>query len=122
FLATGIRRSELLGIKVKDLNPRTQEVAILRRPDDILDPRPSEPNTKTRDRLLPLPSALYPFLKNYLLLRHDACKGKHDFLFATPDGKPLSKAALNRLFKQLREISPPNTITPHVLRHTYFES
>ena len=52
LIALGVRRGELLGMRINDIKPRSQDVEILRRPDDITDPRLNESNTKTRDRVL----------------------------------------------------------------------
>lgn len=115
----GIRRSELLGLKIKDFNGYMQEVSILRRPDDIDDPRLSEPNTKTRERLLPINSETYKNFKDHLPLRQLVVKGKHEFLIASCNGRPLSKTALNKIF---RNLNSEGKITPHMLRHAYCES
>lgn len=122
FLALGARRSELLGIQIKDINPRTQEVSILRRPDDIFDTRLNEPNTKTRDRVLPISSELYSLISNYLLLRHEIVRGNHAFLLVSKTGSPLSKSEVNRLFQELGQSLRMPNLTPHVLRHTFCET
>lgn len=122
FLALGVRRGELLGLRIIDIDPRTQEVVILRRPDDVEDPRLNEPNTKTRDRVLPMSTDLYQLIKKYLLQRHDIVRGKHDFLFVANTGMPLSKSGLNRLFKALVGVPSLSKIEPHVLRHSYCEN
>lgn len=53
LLDLGIRRGELLGIRVEDLELGSNgTVMVHRRPDDPLDPRTRKPNTKTESRLL----------------------------------------------------------------------
>lgn len=120
-LALGIRRAELLGMRVKDIKSNLREILILRRPDDIEDPRLNEPNAKTNDRLLPLSSELYDIVKRYLTLRHEVVRGAHEFLIVANSGKPLSKAGLNRLFRALEGVSNLPKIGPHILRHTFCE-
>jgi integrase len=46
---------------------------------------------------------------------------KHDFLFVSASGAPLSIAGLDKVFRVLRAKRPevPRTLTPHVLRHTW---
>lgn len=122
FLALGVRRGELLGLRIGDLDPRKQEILILRRPDDADDPRLDEPNTKTRDRVLPLSADLYRLVKAYLSLRHDIVRGAHDLLFVANTGEPLGKSALNRLFRVLDSVPNLTKIEPHILRHSFCEN
>lgn len=122
FLALGVRRGELLGLRIADLDPRKQEIVILRRPDDADDPRLNEPNTKTRDRVLPLSADLYRLVKAYLPLRYDIVRGAHTFLFVANTGEPLSKSGLNRLFRALDGLPNFTKIEPHILRHTFCET
>jgi integrase len=122
FLALGVRRGELLGARVNDLKPQMQEILILRRPDDSNDPRLDEPNTKTRDRVLPLSAELYRLVKAYLPLRHAVVRGAHDFLFVANTGEPISKSGLNRLFCALNEVPGLPKVEPHILRHSFFEN
>ncbi|SHM86867.1 Phage integrase family protein [Duganella sacchari] len=121
ILALGVRRGELLGLRVGDFNSQTREVLILRRPDDEDDPRLNEPNTKTRDRVLPVSYPLHVLLKAYLMVRHELVRGKHDFLIVTNSGAPMSKSELNRIFSTLNEYFSEK-ISPHVLRHTFFDN
>lgn len=122
LLGTGIRRSELLGIRITDIRPRMQELLILRRPDDADDPRLDEPNTKTQDRTLPLTSELYTFIKAYLISRNTIAKGRHDFLIVANTGKPISKSETNKLFRSLDNLPDLRGLSPHILRHTYCEN
>lgn len=122
FISLGIRRSELLGLRTGDFKPQTHDLLILRRPDDISDPRLNEPNTKTRDRVLPITPDLYALVKAYLLLRHTKVNGRHDFLLVANTGAPLSKSEINRIFRALDRFPELQNITPHILRHTFFEN
>lgn len=122
LLALGVRRGELLGLRVGDLKPQTQEILILRRPDDANDPRLNEPNTKTRDRVLPLSADLYRLVKAYLSMRHIIVRGTHDFLLVANTGKPLSKSGLYRIIRSLNEVPELSRIGPHILRHSFCEN
>jgi integrase len=46
---------------------------------------------------------------------------RHDFLFVSEAGDPLSSSSLNKVFRVLRSkcLELPRTLTPHVLRHTW---
>lgn len=120
----GVRRGELLGIRIRDINFQTHEVRITRRADDPTDPRAHQPNTKTNGRLVPLDDRLAELTHRYILGARRTLAGarKHDFLFvANGSGAPLTLSALNKIFQALRSKCPdlPRELSPHVLRHTW---
>ena len=120
----GLRRGELLGVRVSDINFRSNEVLIPRRADDPLDSRRQQPNAKTNDRLLPLDEHLVRRTQQYVTGQRRGIKGarKHDFLFvANGSGAALSLSAANKIFIALRTRCSelPNSLSPHVLRHTW---
>lgn len=63
LLQLGIRRGEALGIKIEHINMQQNTILIVRSPDSPQDPRIYEPNTKTRDRKLPLSNELADMLR-----------------------------------------------------------
>ncbi|MEF2144376.1 MAG: site-specific integrase [Desulfovibrionaceae bacterium] len=121
MLATGVRRGELLKIRLVDL-PRgpKQTISIVRQPDDPNDPRLNEPRVKTRSREIPIPKTLAIALTRYVQQERGKCK--HQYLFVSSRGKlPLSEAGLNNLFSMIRKefrVSD-RPIHPHLLRHTF---
>ncbi len=122
FLGLGLRRGEFLGARVADIDLRKSEVFIARRPDDVEDPRPDEPNTKTNDRVLPISRPLAERTRHYIMeIRRSYPKArKHPFLLVASGGRPLSKSGLYRIFRDLRERHPElGAIFPHLLRHTW---
>lgn len=124
LLSIGLRRGELLGIRISDIDFRENQVLIARRADNIDDPRPKQPLVKTRDRIVPLEPALMQRTHRYITGTRRTFPGarKHDFLFvANGTGAPMSLDALNKAFATLREKCPelPDNLTPHVLRHTW---
>jgi integrase len=124
LLGLGIRRGELLGVRVPDVDFQANEVLIARRADDLDDPRANEPNTKTRDRLLSLEEDLAVLTRRYVtgVRRHIAGARKHDYLFvANGTGVPLSLSGLNKIFVVLRTKCPnlPDDLSAHVFRHTW---
>lgn len=126
LLSLGLRRGELLGIKVTDFDFRSNELLIARRADDPSDPRPAQPCTKTNDRILPVDDQLAAEVLEYVLKHRKAISGSrhHDFLFvASRTGAPLSLVGLNKVFRELRERCPelPREVFPHILRHTWNE-
>jgi integrase len=126
LLSLGIRRGELLGIKVGDVNFASNEILIRRRADDPEDPRRHQPNAKTRDRLLAMSPDLSGLTRQYVLQYRRAFPQakRHAFLWvANGTGTPLSLQALNKMFVQLVRKCPelPEHLSPHVLRHTWNE-
>ena len=124
YLCLGIRRSELLGVKVSDIEFRDCQVLIARRPDDAEDPRINEPYVKTADKLLPVDRELINETRNYVLHDRQILTGArvHPFLFvAYPSGTPLSISAVNLIFQnlKLKVKGIPDSISPHTLRHTW---
>ena len=120
----GLRRGELLGVRVGDVDFRKGTVTIHRRADDADDPRTNQPQSKTKAREIPLGDGLKSLTYAYVMNHRSALKGarKHDFLFcADVTGQPMSLPALNKVFKVLREKCPtfPDSLCPHVMRHTW---
>jgi integrase len=124
YLKLGLRRAELLGVRVADINFQAHEVLIARRPDDGEDPRINKPDVKTGDKLLPLDPALAKDTHDYIVRvrRGTGSARRHPYLFvAIHSGAPLSLAAVNLVFMQLKRKVPglPDDLSPHVLRHTW---
>lgn len=124
LLELGLRRGELLNIKITDINFRSEELLVARRADDPKDPRKDQPAVKTRDRKLPLSPRLCAMAHDYITQtrRLIPAARKHPFLLvAMGSGAPLSLSAVNSLFAELREAFPGefDTLTPHALRHTW---
>lgn len=119
----GLRRGELLAIKIGDINLRDNTITIHRRPDDPDDPRPEQPTAKTLGRIMPLSWGLAQAVHCYLAERR-AIRGsrRHPFLFVDTDhGRPLSIRSLSHVFSRLNERHADRlgTITAHVLRHDW---
>jgi integrase len=125
-LGTGIRRGELLGLRIKMINFQRNIVNIMRRPDDKYDPRTYQPNTKTRERGIGINEELAYLTHQHIVKFRSRINGtrKHDFLFVAEDtGRPLSLASLSKIFRSLRQKHPDigKAFSCHVLRHTWNE-
>jgi integrase len=125
LVALGIRRGELLNVRIDDINFQTERVTIERRPDDKRDPRRNQPRVKTRGRELPLGSKLTALTHEYVRTLR-AAQGnarKHGYLFvANGSGAPLSLPQVAAIFTGLRKSRPelPRNLMPHVLgRHSW---
>lgn len=120
----GIRRGELLGIRISNIDFRKGTVVVARNADDPNDPRRYQPNVKTLAREIPLSSHLldktYAYIMNHRVNLPGA--SKHDFLLvASASGAPLSIPSLAKVFNVLRAKCPemPRSLSAHVLRHTW---
>lgn len=124
LLNLGLRKGELLGVKVGDMNLEKNELTIHRRADDFEDPRSIQPNAKTNARILhvdqELASALHAYVVNF---RHRVGGARrHPFLFvANGSGAPMSIAALDVVFSDIKNKFPSKfeRLSPHILRHTW---
>lgn len=125
LLATGMRRGELLGLQIRDLDQRLPKLRILRRADASEDPRRIQPNAKTNDREVELRPAIMRAVWSYINGHRRKIKAarKYPQLIVADDGQPLSLKTIDKIFKQLRIVCPslPVTLTSHVLRHTWNE-
>ena len=120
----GLRRGELLGIRVQDVNFKKGTVTVYRRADDMADPRTNQPQSKTKAREIPVSEGLKSLTYAYVMQYRSALTGarKHDFLFcADVTGQPMSLPTVNKVFKVLRVKCPylPESLSPHVMRHTW---
>lgn len=120
----GVRRGELLGIRVSDIDFRKGSVIVARRADDPTDPRRDQPNVKTRAREIPLSQLLQDKTSTYIVKYRSALMAarKHQFLFiASNSGAPLSIPSFAKIFNVLRAKCPtlPRNLFAHLLRHTW---
>lgn len=124
FYELGLRRGEVLNVKIPDINFQSEELTVIRRADDPEDPRKDQPLVKTRDRKIPLSPGLCKLTHEYITNTRRATEGarRHPFLFiAMGTGAPLSLSAVNAIFAELRNAfnGEFDTVAPHVLRHTW---
>lgn len=122
FIKLGLRRGELAGVSVRDIDFRTRTILIRRRADDKADPRVNQPNAKTRDRTLPLSDDLLRRIQRYVIgeRKEQEQASTHPFLFVANGGRPLGLRAINRVFEVLAERRGGFAeIFPHLLRHTF---
>ena len=124
FLRLGIRRGELGGIKIRNINFTNNTVTIHRNADDPKDPRKHQPKTKTLGRALPLDKGLAQLASNYIKETRSKFEGarRHNFLFvANGTGRPIALRTINAVFAPLKKKWPDvfDDMSPHVLRHSF---
>lgn len=125
LLATGMRRGELLGLQIGDLNPNLPKLRVYRRADASEDARRVQANTKTHDREIELRPAIMRALWHYINHERYAIKAARGVpqVFVSDEGEALSESSITKMFVQLRAACPGLTgkLTSHVLRHTWNE-
>lgn len=126
MLATGIRRGELLKLKLEHLpiGGKTT-LSIIRCPDDVTDPRRYEPQVKTRIRDIPVHKTIARMLWRYVQQdRHVKAKAQ-TYVFAGTRREPLSLGSVNWIFSSIVTTRLPEfygRFSPHIMRHTYNEN
>jgi len=125
---SGIRRGELLALRVEDLDFDKNTISIVRRHDDGVDKRKVKPHAKTRGRVIEigvdLANSIYSYIYNY---RANVPEARyHPFLLishhGSTKGQALSIDSLTSIFKRIREkvnISGIYDFNPHQLRYTW---
>jgi len=106
--ATGVRVSELLGLRLQDLNLEVGFVVAY--------------GKGKKERLVPLGDAALERLNRYLVsARPTFCKGgKVPYVFLNRSGKPLSRQGFwKRLHRYALQAGVTSPVTPHVLRHSF---
>lgn len=125
LLELGIRRGELLGIKVSDcVVGASGSITVHRRPDDPDDPRRNKPATKTAARVLSLNARMAELVHEWAVHYRARIPGArlHPFLIVNcRDGGPMSLSNVNKIFEALRRRVPdlPKELSPHLLRHSW---
>jgi len=106
--ATGLRVSELVGVKTADLN---LGLGVLR-----------TRGKGGKQRMVPVGSAAVEAVRRYLQgARGALLKGRHsEFLFVTARGGPLTRQAFWHLLRRYGlKAGITRTLTPHVVRHSF---
>ena len=106
--ATGLRVSELLGLRLQDLNLEVGYVVAY--------------GKGKKERLVPLGDEAIERLKTYLLsVRPRLCKGgKGPHVFLNRSGGQLSRQGFwKRLHMYALKAGIPGSVTPHMLRHSF---
>lgn len=104
---TGMRLSELIGLKEASVNFRDYTLKVL--------------GKRNKERIIPFAAPLGEMLKKYIRLRNKEVSVKdHGSLIVTDTGETLYPVFVNRCIKRmLKGKSTVEKKSPHVLRHTY---
>ncbi|CAM4049513.1 site-specific integrase [Vreelandella rituensis] len=127
-LDMGLRRSEMLLIKIGDIHWPSRQLSVVNLENESLDPRTMAPQFKTHERMLVMSDDLYESISQYesKYRYRKTHKGssqarKHPFLLVSHrrnEGKPMSIKALDGVFPRVGKVAPELAhIHPHILRH-----
>lgn len=107
FYATGIRRIELVNIKISDIDFSNKQIKVL--------------GKRNKERYIPLIKSLDVSFKRYLNYRSQLEDIKHkDMLFLTKKGLKIYEMLVYRIInKYFSQASSKAKCSPHVLRHSF---
>lgn len=103
---TGMRLSELIGLRDRDINFRERTLKVL--------------GKRNKERVIPFAAGIVSLLERYREVRNREVDRKdQEHFFVTKEGKKLYPVLVYRIVKSgLKEMSVEKK-SPHVLRHTY---
>lgn len=104
--ATGMRASDLIKIRLTDVNLKIGYIMCI---------------NKDKERIIPIYSYARDCLKEYIEKRNEIPHAdKTDFLFLNRDGAPLTRQGLWKIIKTYqKKVGIPIDLTPHTLRHSF---
>ena len=106
FYSTGIRLSELINIKSKDVDCLKSQIKVL--------------GKRNKERIIPLTKELQKSIEGYMILRNKQKVIDRSYLFLTDSGKKLNPSMVYRkVNKILNNVTTLEKKSPHVLRHTF---
>ncbi len=105
FYATGMRRSELINLKVKDLDLNNKTLKVI--------------GKRNKERIIPVLEKTALLFKEYFLLR-DALDKTDDYVFLTSTGNKIYETLVYRVINgYFSRVSSKIKKSPHILRHTF---
>lgn len=106
---TGMRRSELIGIRDKDVDYGAKVIRVI--------------GKRNKERLIPFASGLENLMRAYMAIRNREVGDESGWLFVRENGKQLSTGIVYRIVKDhLSSIPMLPKCSPHVLRHSFATS
>ena len=105
FYATGIRRNELINIKIADVDLKQDMIKVLGKRD--------------KERYIPLLKVLQNTIKEYIVIRKEVSQD-NDYLFITKKGNKLYGTLVYRVINDyFSRVSSKVKKSPHILRHAF---
>jgi len=105
FYSTGIRRSELIHIKVSDIDYSNETVKVL--------------GKRNKERFIPLLKSVLETLRNYMEFR-EVINTNQSYLFLTKKGKIIYDTLVYRVINNyFSKVSSKVKKSPHIMRHSF---
>lgn len=105
FYSTGMRRAELINLKVNSVSVETQSVKVL--------------GKRNKERLIPLIPSVASTIYNYLIER-EKMKLESGFLLVTEKGNKIYETLVYRVINNyFSKVSTKVKKSPHILRHSF---
>mgnify|MGYP003671598678 CR=1 FL=1 len=106
FYITGMRREELMNLKLQDVNFSARSIKVL--------------GKRNKERVIPLLDSIWDKLEAYLILRNLVNVNYHNELFMTKKGDKLYPVLVYRIIKlYFSKVSEKVKMSPHILRHSF---
>ncbi|GGD88550.1 tyrosine-type recombinase/integrase [Planktosalinus lacus] len=107
FYATGMRKSELIELKISDLDLTKQTVKII--------------GKRNKERIVPLLNSTVMSLRDYIDIRSKAEKANQSpFLFISKNGVKVNQSLVYRIINNyFSTVSTKEKKSPHILRHSF---
>ena len=106
FYSTGIRLSELINIKITDVDFKKSQIKVL--------------GKRNKERLIPLTYELHKSIEKYFVLRMKQKAIDCSFFLLTNSGKKLNPSMVYRKVNNLlKGVTTLEQKSPHILRHTF---
>src|SRR5215467_1883258 len=104
--ATGLRVSELVGLKIADVELEAGSLSCF--------------GKGSKQRRIPIGRSSIHFLKNYFVVRRRMLKERRsDLMFLEPNGNPISRQKFWKIITLYGEQAGLGHVTPHMLRHSF---
>jgi integrase/recombinase XerC len=105
FYSTGMRRAELIGLKINAVHIETQSLKVL--------------GKRSKERLIPLIPSVVKTIHNYLIVRQEM-QLETDFLLVTEKGNKIYETLVYRVINNyFSKVSTKVKKSPHILRHSF---
>lgn len=104
--ASGIKVTELISLKLKDLNLELNYIVCV--------------GFKNKERVIPINKTAVNSLKEYIKVRHELSEDKNDYLFLNTKGEELSRQGFWKILNVYVDAAKINkNITPTTIRHSF---